>query len=312
MIKRKFEILLSYYYKIVKNRTGILSRKHKTLFFILILGIISFFFRVELLNNTSNNVILHYVLLYGSIAYILFIKVNTGFRLVVTFTKGIPFFINEYKTFKKFNYYNLIGFMFYNLILILLSLVVLFRLYSVLSICYSEIYKLIFLYNSIVSFTLCGLYLEQHYNEVTFSMEEVDINKLSLLNKLLILSLPAIIFLNMGNYISIGTQILDYIKTSHTIYCQPDDNVPNVPATNINEQQVLQQNNQNNQNESQTTSNGNVQRVNQVNQQDGAKPVPVFTNNMGNTPFIDRNIFSWYRNSSYGNSYTKTNSQTNN
>ena len=306
MLKRRLEILFNFYFKIVKNYTGILNKNYKALIFIFMLCLTSFFFRVEVLDSIPNNVYLQNMLLYGSMAYILFIKVNTGFRLVITFTKGIPFYMNEYN---KKNIIHIIGFIVYNLMLLVLSLLVLFRLYSVLSFYYSEIYKLVFIYNSIVSFTLCCLYLEEHYSEVIFSIEEVDINKLSLFNKLLILSLPAIIFINMGNYLNIGIQFLDYIKSSHTVYCQPDGPGPRVPATNINEQQAIQQNSQSG---SQTTSNNKVQRVNQVNQQEGGATPGSNNENVGNNPIIDQNIFSWYRNSSYGNSNTKTNSQTNN
>ena len=92
---------------------------------------------------------------------------------------------------------------------------ILFRLYFVLSVCYSEIYKLVFIYNFIVSFTVCGLYLEESYCKIRFSMEEVDTNKLSLLQKLFLLTLPAIVFLNIASYINSATQFLIYFKDSH-------------------------------------------------------------------------------------------------
>lgn len=59
--------LLSNYYKMVINHTGLFSNNYKFIFFLLLLGLISFFFRIEFVNNVSNNTILQYVLLYGSI-----------------------------------------------------------------------------------------------------------------------------------------------------------------------------------------------------------------------------------------------------
>nr|YP_009493153.1 hypothetical protein [Ganoderma leucocontextum]AWJ63948.1 hypothetical protein [Ganoderma leucocontextum] len=89
--------------------------------------------------------------------------------------------------------------------------------------------------------------------------------------------------------------IFKFIFSSNTIYCQPDGPGPRVPATNINEQQVLQQNTQN---ASQSTSNVNVQRVNQVNQQEGDARPATNNENLGNNPFINWNLFTRYRNSS--------------
>nr|YP_009493079.1 hypothetical protein [Ganoderma tsugae]AWJ63874.1 hypothetical protein [Ganoderma tsugae] len=297
--------LLCYYYKIVKNHTGIIIVSYKSVIFLLLLGIISYFFRIELLIDIPNNSVLQYVILMGSVFNILFIKLNLGCRLVITTLKGIPYFIREVKN-GKVKYIYLIGFIIYNMVLIYLSIIVLFRLYSVLSVCYNDIYKMVFIYNSIISFTLCGLYLEEHYNEITFSMEEVDINKLSLLQKLLLLSLPAIIFMNLTTNITYGALILKNIIFGYTIYCEGGDVSPD-HQTNV------QQNTQGN---LRKTTNNII--LNQINQQATTQLNPVVpvnsevksnveSNNHGSLP---SGIIS--NNNSQSNSNTQTNSQTNN
>ena len=125
MLKRRLEILFNFYCKIVKNYTGILNKNYKALIFIFMICLTSFFFRVEVLDSIPNNLYLQYMLLYGSMAYILFIKVNTGFRLVITFMKGIPYYLNEIKIGKvKKITLQFIGFIILNVILILFSVVV--------------------------------------------------------------------------------------------------------------------------------------------------------------------------------------------
>nr|YP_010561537.1 hypothetical protein OSR58_mgp53 [Ganoderma flexipes]UYX56908.1 hypothetical protein [Ganoderma flexipes] len=222
--------LFSNYCKIVRNHTGFYSNNYKFILFLLLLGLASFFFRIEIINNFSNNKMLQYVLLYGSIFNMLFIKLNLGCRVVITIMKGLPYFIKEIKIgkVKNIKLYFMV-FLIYNMILIFLSIIVLFRLYSVLSTCYSEIYKMVFIYNTIFSFSLCAIYLEEKYSYVTFSMDEVNIHNLNLIQKLLLLSLPAIIFLNLSTYVSYGTQFLNYLKSSNTIYCEGGDGNPNSP-----------------------------------------------------------------------------------
>nr|YP_009493142.1 hypothetical protein [Ganoderma leucocontextum]AWJ63937.1 hypothetical protein [Ganoderma leucocontextum]WVH38031.1 hypothetical protein [Ganoderma leucocontextum] len=295
--------LLGHYYKIVKNHTGIITVSYKSVIFLLLLGIISYFFRIEVLINIPNNSILQYVLLMGSVFNILFIKLNLGCRLVITTLKGIPYFIREVKN-GKVKYKYLIGFIIYNMVLIFLSIVVLLRLYSVLSSYYTEIYKMVFIYNSIMSFTLCALYLEEHYSDVTFSMLEVDINDLGLLQKLLLLSLPAIIFMNLTTYITYGALILKNIISGHTIYCEGGDVSP--------DRQTNQK--QNTQGNLRPTNNIN-QKINQqaTTQLNPVVPVSsevksnVESNNQGSLP---SGIIS--NNNSQSNSNTQTNSQTNN
>ena len=51
MLKRRLEILFNFYFKIVKNYTGILNKNYKALIFIFMLCLTSFFFRVEVLDS---------------------------------------------------------------------------------------------------------------------------------------------------------------------------------------------------------------------------------------------------------------------
>ena len=109
MLKRRLEILFNFYCKIVKNYTGILNKNYKALIFIFMLCLTSFFFRVEVLDSIPNNVYLQNMLLYGSMAYILFIKVNTIlvdlYRYRKDFKKELD--SNKIKT-VKITLYNLI------------------------------------------------------------------------------------------------------------------------------------------------------------------------------------------------------------
>ena len=50
-LKLKIYSLIKLYYKIVRNHTGIQIRSFKSVFFLLVLGILSFLFREEVLNN---------------------------------------------------------------------------------------------------------------------------------------------------------------------------------------------------------------------------------------------------------------------
>ena len=100
-LKLKIYSLIKLYYKIVRNHTGIQIRSFKSVFFLLVLGILSFFFREEVLNNISDNTKLQYLLLIACIFNILFIKVNLGFRLIITVMKGIPFYIKQIKSNKQ-------------------------------------------------------------------------------------------------------------------------------------------------------------------------------------------------------------------
>ena len=94
------------------------------------MGVLSFFFREEVLINIRDIIKLQYFLLFACTLKILFIKVNLGFRLIITFMKGIPFYKNEIKS-KNKTKLQFLGFILYNLILILLSVLLLIRLYSV-------------------------------------------------------------------------------------------------------------------------------------------------------------------------------------
>ena len=77
-LKLKIYSLIKLYYKIVRNHTGIQIRSFKSVFFLLVLGILSFFFREEVLNNISDNTKLQYLLLIACIFNILFIKLNNN------------------------------------------------------------------------------------------------------------------------------------------------------------------------------------------------------------------------------------------
>nr|YP_009493154.1 hypothetical protein [Ganoderma leucocontextum]AWJ63949.1 hypothetical protein [Ganoderma leucocontextum] len=102
--------------------------------------------------------------------------------------KGIPFYIEQIKTSKGGNVkLQFLGFLIYNIVIMLLSLLVLVRLYSVLNIYYTDIYKMVVTYNFIIALTLCGLCLEEKYTVVRFSADEVDINNLNFIQKLLLL-----------------------------------------------------------------------------------------------------------------------------
>ena len=297
-LKLKIYSLIKLYYKIVRNHTGIQIRSFKSVFFLLVLGILSFFFREEVLNNISDNTKLQYLLLIACIFNILFIKVNLGFRLIITVMKGIPFYIKQIKSNKQ-KKIHFFSFLVYNSILIILSIMILLILYFVLSVCYSEIYKLVFIYNFIVSFTVCGLYLEESYCKIRFSMEEVDTNKLSLLQKLFLLTLPAIVFLNIASYINSATQFLIYFKDSHTIYCEPTDGTPDSNVQS-NVQANFQTNTQQNiQGYMQPAPNINSQHNTQINQQATTIHNP---GNRDNTPFVEKNILKRYTNSNFGNS----------
>nr|YP_010290157.1 hypothetical protein MN835_mgp04 [Ganoderma multipileum]ULO25601.1 hypothetical protein [Ganoderma multipileum] len=225
MLKNKMNRIIEFYYRIIRNHSGIIIRSFKSVFLLLVLALISFFFRIELINDISNNKILMYAMLCVSVLYILFLKVNLGFRIVITIFKGIPFYLNEFKNNKNSIKYFL-GYLVYNSLLILFGLLVLKRLYLVLSVWYNDTYILLFTYNSIISITLCGLYLEEKYELIKFSMDEVDINNLGLLNKLLLLSFPCLILVNIISYIPNMSSLLKFIFNSQTIYWEPTYGTP--------------------------------------------------------------------------------------
>ena len=100
-LKLKIYSLIKLYYKIVRNHTGIQIRSFKSVFFLLVLGILSFFFREEVLNNISDNTKLQYLLLIACIFNILFNlsiinSIDSGDENSISFPPGIKSYNSPY------------------------------------------------------------------------------------------------------------------------------------------------------------------------------------------------------------------------
>ena len=299
MLKNCLLKLINYYFKIVKlqtNYTGL------NLFFTLILMILAFlsiFLNKTIFLHFYNYPNLLNLILYSGLYYSLFLGVNTLTRIFNVLFKGIPFFsifikINN----KAISYYY--GYLIFNTIITIFSVLIIIRL----SRFYLEYYGNSFYGFMLYELTMILLLFINHIYH-TFTQEKYELNlneviKPTILQIFLLLVVPTLGFLCSF------TNILSYLNIFDTIHCEPGDGTSNNNVQgNTNTQQSLPSRNNSNLNtqgnDNQQLSSSSDSNIN-TQSNSNTQSTSVFNRNMGATPFINFEIFSFHRNCNYGNS----------
>nr|WVH38049.1 hypothetical protein [Ganoderma leucocontextum] len=191
-------------HQIIVNYTGY---KVKSPFFVLIrliYFVVSIFLREDVLISLSEQSLIKQFILIFCITNIIFIQFDLCCTFILIVYKGIPNFLEEIKIFKK-EYLKVyfIGFIFYNLTIMFLSYMVLIKLYCVLMLFYSGLFNFIYVYNLIISYILTVNYLKGNFNSLNYSIDYNWIKNINLLQKILLLTLPAVLVVNFSYILTI-------------------------------------------------------------------------------------------------------------
>ncbi len=213
-----FNNVLHHYYQIVRLHTGYRIQSKIFLLFIILIGVSSIFLRIEIFEKIQSPLLLN-ILLFFTMCNIIFLQFNFACRLTITLGKGIPFFFREIcnKQIPYINYY-FIGFICYNLTLLMLSSIVLLRIYTVMYIYNPILFNIILSYTTFISLILYIIYIDFNFKDYNFDLGKEY--SLSFIQTLLILTFPFIVCLNISNF------IIPYLRTISfldTIHCQPTD-----------------------------------------------------------------------------------------
>ena len=236
-IKLKVNVFLKAYLKIVNLHTGYKFTNKFILLLMFIISILSFFFKEDILLKFSDNLLILNTLALGSICNIIYLKFNTACRFTYTFIKGIPYFYKEINN-KNTSYSYLIGFLIYNIMLILFSIIYIIKIYSTLSLWFGSSI-IFFIYNTYISICIFILYLEEDFTKRTFSLDEN--RELNIIQKIFIFSLSSLLLLNLSQYLPSVKDVFIFLKNSNTIYCQPlevSDTKNNTNLQNNNQVQL--------------------------------------------------------------------------
>jgi hypothetical protein len=273
-LKHKFNLFLNHYYKIVRLYTGYRITNIPFLLFVLFIGILSIFIRIDLLSNLSNYPIVLNILLAIGIINITFLQFNLANRLTITLLRGIPYFYQEIRyTNKKYMKSYLIAFLIYNTFLITLTFLVLLRLYTVLNYYSPVLYYLTMLYTITTSYVLFRIYIEFNFSKYNYVLDPQKVYSYKLIHKILLLTFPLLLLLNAYPMINKLLFLSNYYLIEYnTIHCDPIDNTVNTNTQiNDNSQESLnkgkQINNQGNKNIQVSGSKSNINTQTNSNQQ---------------------------------------------
>lgn len=218
VFKNLFKYFINYYVNIAKLYTGYKISNLVILLGILTMGIVSVFIRPNILLKLNNYPIIINLLLLIGMIYITFLQFNLFLRLTLIIFKGLPYFYKEIKIGKPFIKKYLLGYLVYNLFLILISYLVLFRLYLVINNYNEELSYLIGIYSVVTSYVLFRSYLESNYSDYNYTLDPNKIYNLGLLQLILLFVLPFVLLVNVYPVIN---SYFNYLIFSNTIYCEP-------------------------------------------------------------------------------------------
>ena len=204
-------ILIKIYYRIYRLPTGFQTNNKFFLFLIILIGLTSIFFRIEVYPLSPNFTSTLCLLLYVAFTNMIFIKFNIVLRIFSILDKGIPFFIKSKK------YFSFLSYLILNSILIIFSLLLLLRFYLFLYEYNKEILSCYFLYTSVFALILFNIYFVFKYEQISYDSIDNKAINLNFFLVLLLSALPLALLLNAVPYLSDG------IKNYVTIHCQPND-----------------------------------------------------------------------------------------
>jgi hypothetical protein len=272
-LKHKFNLFLSHYFNIVRLQTGYRINNIPFLLFILMISILCIFVNSDLLIKLNTYPFLLNSILFCGIVNITFLQFNLANRLTITLLKGLPYFYQEIRyTNKPYTVLYLIAFLIYNTFLITLTFLVLLRLYTVLNDYSPMLYHLTMLYTVTTSYILFRVYIEFNFNKYTYEVDPQKFYSLKLIQKILLLTFPLLLFLNaysmINKIINLSNNFIEY----NTVHCDPIDNTVNTNTQiNDNTQESLirgkQSNNQGNKNIQVSGSKSNINTQTNSNQQ---------------------------------------------
>nr|YP_009493181.1 hypothetical protein [Ganoderma calidophilum]AWJ63976.1 hypothetical protein [Ganoderma calidophilum] len=248
MIKIKLYLkkFFNYYFKIVKLQTGLTGLNLLFNFLIIILGLLTLFLRVNIFDVLSNYPNLLSVFLLSGISYSIFVGLNLLCRLTTVPLKGIPFFLKEININKKVLKF-FIGYLIYNIGLIILSLLVLIRINTFYLDYYGDSFYGFMLYELTIVLFMYINYIYNNYNNYQYELDLSKVYNFTYFQLFMLLSLPFVILIN-----SIFIDLPSY-HIFGTVYCEPGDGTP----SNTNDQ--INVNNQRSLLDNQNAENKNLQ-----------------------------------------------------
>ena len=256
LIKTKeiFDRILLFYYRINQIHTGYRVPNKLFLLLIILVSISSIFLKDDFLVDFKENYIILSIIFFMGVLNILFIQFNLLCRITITLYKGIPYFNKTIKWCTTYGYIGLsyfkklyISFLILNLYLIVMGVVVLIRTYSIIYTYDLILFKLILIYNTIISIFLFFSYINRNLDKYEFKGRILfgTNENLSFTTKLILLVLPTLILLNLYSYFDVN--LIPKMSIFKTIYCDPKDGNGN-SQTNENIQESSSSSNKTNKN----------------------------------------------------------------
>ena len=159
--------ILKRYIKACRLQTALFLKNIYVLLFICCLSVAAFFLRDDIFLQLSDYPVQRRILISCSMLYVVFLKANLGCRITLLLTKGLPFFLNNNK-----NRFYCLFYVFYNIYLIVFSLLTLKRIYTFMYTYNAELCINFFKLNCTFACTLLVLYIYFYYNNIDY--EKID------------------------------------------------------------------------------------------------------------------------------------------
>lgn len=220
-VKQIFLTLFRYHCVIVRLKTSYKPHNYKISLFLLLIGLGSFFIRLDMYDTLQNQPILLVIIQMIGVAYIIFLTFNTGCRLIYLFFKGIPFFMGKWSV-HNIKYY-LIFFIIYNLTFSFTAILLVCKLHSFFySILEIYMFYILFYFTIIVSLILLILYLKSNFRKNHFTLDESKLSQYTHIDMVLFLALLITIFVNINNLPGFK-KILAFFFNYQVIHCDSED-----------------------------------------------------------------------------------------
>nr|WVH38047.1 hypothetical protein [Ganoderma leucocontextum] len=197
------------------------------------------FLRIDIFSSLSNYPNLKIVLLISGIYYSIFLGLNLSCRVSMILFKGIPFFYKEIAGEKKVIYY-FIGYLIFNISLIILSIIVLIRISTFYLNYHGDSFYGFMLYELVLVLFMFVNYIYFSFNEYKYELDLSKVYNFTFFQIIVLLIFPSLLLLNF-----VSSSVFNLLNFGNTIYCQPDDG-NGYSQTNENLQESSKTNGKNN------------------------------------------------------------------
>ena len=194
-----FKSIFNYYYIIINLHTFYRIKNIYFLFFLLLISIFSIFLRKDIFSEIHNPILLN-IIIFSGIIYVIYIQYNLYCRLTFTFGKGLPYFLNEikYKRIENIHSY-FIGFLVYNILMLILSFLLIIRIYIFIYEYNELLFYVVFYYGIFASMLMYYKFITSYYRYTVFGMDPNKMQNIKLINYIISLVFPFLLLLNVFN-----------------------------------------------------------------------------------------------------------------